>query len=282
MVEDSHPVTSAEVNGARVTGRSRFERIVIWIILAGFLVAATVEVAARISYGTTLSALRNRVESAGRRSEHPTFVELEGLISGWPRASKQQLPIGMRVEYRWWSIYQDLRIRLQGNAKDTVVALATGDEPLQAPLEPAQAESPQVVSDQPSASNQSVFRKAARNQVVARGLADPAGGGLAIDLHGTGMPGSIVKGRLLREIVRQSLLIAARDELGQPTRDRALGEPLPDEENAALPVLDVATTIDAEGNTQIAVTKQVTGGFEALVSTQLSAVEQRNRELDFC
>lgn len=39
--------------------------------------------------------------------------------------------------------------------------------------------------------------------------------------------------RLLREIVRQGVLIAARDELGMLTRDQTLGEPFPESESSA-------------------------------------------------
>lgn len=58
-----------------------------------------------------------------------------------------------------------------------------------------------------------------------------AASGVALDLQ----PDAIVrtsesKGHLARELVRQALLVAARDELGLPTRDAVLGEPLPGEE----------------------------------------------------
>src|SRR5207244_9534526 len=43
----------------------------------------------------------------------------------------------------------------------------------------------------------------------------------------------------LRELVRQALLIAARDELGLTTRDAALREPFPTVSAGELPRLDV-------------------------------------------
>ena len=41
------------------------------------------------------------------------------------------------------------------------------------------------------------------------------------------------RGLLLRELVRQALLVAAREELGLPTRDRTLREPFPETETGA-------------------------------------------------
>src|SRR5262249_61570361 len=81
---------------------------------------------------------------------------------------------------------------------------------------------------------------------IPRGLSASSAPAVALDIKGTGLsPDSVEQGYLARELVRQSILIAARDELGLPTRDRVLGDALPDEDEARLPVLNVSTSIDA-------------------------------------
>ena len=70
--------------------------------------------------------------------------------------------------------------------------------------------------------------------VVALGR--PVGGKNKADTKGT------IQGILERELVRQALLIAARDELGLPTRDQILEEssPAPAKDNASASPVEVA------------------------------------------
>lgn len=57
---------------------------------------------------------------------------------------------------------------------------------------------------------------------------------------------SAIKGHLARELIRQSFLIAARDELNLRTRDQALGEPLPDEAGSRNPPLNLTIRFTAD------------------------------------
>lgn len=103
---------------------------------------------------------------------------------------------------------------------------------------------------------------AEKRAAVERERRDLAGGdeavktasGVALALQTPPMAAeSVVKGHLVREIVRQGVLLAARDELGLPTRDRALGEPLSEEAEGTLPVLDVRTSIDGQGHVRVTI-----------------------------
>ena len=69
---------------------------------------------------------------------------------------------------------------------------------------------------------------------------------------------------LLREIVRQALLVSARDELGLPTRDRTLREPLP---AAASPVrfpLGVVVNVAPTGAARVTVVRRKGNRYEVL------------------
>ncbi|HEY2249650.1 MAG TPA: hypothetical protein VGH74_01270, partial [Planctomycetaceae bacterium] len=128
----------------------------------------------------------------------------------------------------------------------------------------APAAQPQAAQKQPAASALPTFRPAPKGVKLARGTAKSAAAGLAVDLHPADTFAIEFQGRLFRELARQAVLIAARDELGLPTRDKVLGEPLPDDEQATIPTVDVTTTIDDTRHGQIAVWKQLANGFEIM------------------
>ncbi len=66
--------------------------------------------------------------------------------------------------------------------------------------------------------------------------------GLMLTTHDS-PPGVIAyRGILMRELVRQSVLVAARDELSLPTRDQSLNEPFPREPGGRAPLGVVMTT----------------------------------------
>ena len=152
-------------------------------------------------------------------------------------------------------------------ARGFATGFAAGNEAVQVAAQVAQknqapAVQRQAGQNQPAASALPTFRPAPKGVKLARGTANPDAAGLAVDLHPADTFAIEFQGRLFRELARQAVLIAARDELGLPTRDKVLGEPLPDDEQAIIPAVDVTTTIDDKGRGQIALWKQLANGFE--------------------
>src|SRR5262249_14677039 len=156
-----------------------------------------------------------------------SFVEATKAVAGWPATREKSVGPDAQIEYRWPSFLWDLQIQLLRRADGAVVALTIGPDaspPPQFRRVPSPGPVPQLAENAPVH--------------IPRGLLAASAPAVALDLKGTGFaPHSVEQGYLVRELVRQSLLIAARDELGLPTRDRVLGDVLPDEDGATLPVL---------------------------------------------
>lgn len=87
---------------------------------------------------------------------------------------------------------------------------------------------------------------------------------LLLGTHDRHASRSAPDGILLRELVRQALLIAARDELGLATRDRALRETFPDKGSASFAPVEVISASKAASPVTIIVFRRQNGGIEEL------------------
>jgi len=79
----------------------------------------------------------------------------------------------------------------------------------------------------------------------------------------------VERGILLRELVRQAVLLAAREELGQATRDESLREPQSHEGEDGPPPLDIVVTPRQEGRVGITLFRFREGKTELLFNREL-------------
>ncbi len=134
-----------------------------------------------------------------------------------------------------------------------MVTVGSGVAPAKRPTEKPAA----PLNSQPQAN--AVGPLAVQRQL--RGMSAGAFAGVALAERGAGLPRhSAEQGWLLAEIVEQAVLIAARDELGLPTRDSGLGDLLSDDADATLPWLFVVTSIDGERRVEITVEQEFRDG----------------------
>jgi formylglycine-generating enzyme required for sulfatase activity/tetratricopeptide (TPR) repeat protein len=125
----------------------------------------------------------------------------------------------------------------------------------------------------------------------ARGLSGTPEGVFYLDLHDrTQFKNTLLEGSLFREIGRQALLIAARDELGLATRDRSLRETFPWAETPTEWPWSVVTSVTRDFVATITVFRRTGSGVERLWEQQfqldpeapyeslVTLMEQRSRE----
>jgi hypothetical protein len=251
------PETHREANGS-VTRIGRWiGRAFVWALLLALVGEITLEASSRISYHKSLDALQERLHSTWPKGERLSLADAAKVIAGWPAKSEKNAGPDAWVEYRWRSFLWDLCIQLHSGADGTVAALTIGTNAVPPPQLPAVPGTPQTA---PLPENMPVR--------LPRGLLANSAPVVALDLKGTGFaPQSAEQGYLARELIRQSLLIAARDELGLPTRDRVLGDALPDEDKARLPVINITTSIDAKRYMQVSMAAEFRDGTEGNIAT---------------
>jgi tetratricopeptide (TPR) repeat protein len=224
------------------------------LLLLALIGEITIEAMSRVAYSRSLTALQARIAADKAAGQRTTSVQADSLISGWPARSEREAAGVKTIEYHWPSFLWDLRIQLARNADGNVQDLTLGRNALAPPKGSGSALA-------------GAFPGPAPGERVLRGLSPRSTPLVALDLTHTGIAFvSAEHGHLLRELVRQALLIAARDELGLPTRDRLLGEPLPDDENATLPVLGISTSINKERLVEIVVSSECRDGYESELS----------------
>src|SRR5262245_30410982 len=216
-------------------------RAIVLALLTLLVGEIALETSSRISYHKSLDTLQERLRSAEQSRQILSFADAEKQIVGLPATSEKMIGLDVQREYRWRSFLWDLRIQMLRRADGALGALTTGPDASPPPWSHAMAggfASPQFRGEIPLR--------------IPRGLSARSGLTVAVDLKGTGFdPQSAEQGYLLRELVRQSLLIAARDELGLPTRDRVLGDAVPDDNEAMLPILNLTTSIDAQHQVRV-------------------------------
>lgn len=99
----------------------------------------------------------------------------------------------------------------------------------------------------------------------AVGLANVPHGVFYLDLHDrTQLLNTLLKGSLFRELSRQAVLLAAREELGLATRDRTLREAFPWSDQPDTWPLSVITSVSLEHVTLVSVIRHSPSGVEIL------------------
>ncbi len=193
------------------------------VLLGLLIVVLAIEVHAKFGYERSLAALRGKSAKvagepiAGEESEHEEWTlplaEAEKCLSGFPvkhRRFQLQTPI---VVLKWFSLFKTYVIQLRLDDEDIVVSLNTDDIDLS------------QFPDRPQRTDE--FLDAIGLDVPLHpGL--PSGEPPTVQLdyafQGEWGRGAGMVVNLTRELYRQALLIAARDELGLATRDKNLGE----------------------------------------------------------
>lgn len=212
------------------------------VLLVGLLV---LEVTSRRSYEASLGAISAAI---ARTEEQPeganalTQDELAGLCQGLVRQRELYRGKSTFVEFTWPSLFKTYSIRVELDADRDVLGLETGEfdladfsltppAPASRAKKTAQAEFPGLPDGHPPTVMLSLMLFRTRNQE-----------GMLPDL-------------IERELVRQAFLLAAREELGLPTRDAALGEIPPSRSEIRqfpfrIYVRKVAETVPAADNSQ--------------------------------
>lgn len=248
----------------------RLQQVVVWLLLIGLIVEIGLEASSRFSFQKSLTALLQKMQAERQAGRKLSSDEAVKLISGWPSTSERDVTGQKQTEFRWRSFVWDLRIQLRSDANGAVavVTIGSGGVPVLKSSEPLPTQKPVDSPVQVVSPVQAVERK-------IRGLSADAPAALALDENGDGFsPKSTERGRLVREIVRQALLITARDEFNLPTRDAVLGDILPDEENATLPQIVAVTSIDAERRVQIDIQRKYRDGTATSVTMHEFQVSQ--------
>lgn len=88
--------------------------------------------------------------------------------------------------------------------------------------------------------------------------------GLLLGVHDWYTRGGCASGSLLREIVRQSLLMTFRDEFGVQARDRCLRETLPEGAAAKAAAVEIFAAAEEPGSVRIALFRRPEGKFKEL------------------
>ena len=214
-------LASPSGKGPEVVRKLRSRKKWLGLVLALTIVLSTISVEffSNYAYRQTLAAFRSAVQGGWSLGED----EVQAMTAGWPTVSDYEEGKVRRREYRWPSLVQDLRIQFTSDEAHRIVGASFGRDRTAIPAATGTAEGPlkvEVVGPSPE-----VFGVAADRPAV-----------FAIEHRARLEPdGAAERGRLARELIRQALLISARDEFGLPTRDNVLGEVLPEDEHATLP-----------------------------------------------
>ncbi len=238
---------------------SRSERLKLaltWLLLVCLIMEIGWEASSRYCFHRSLSDLTAKLQSEAHAGQKLHGAEAVKLMSGWPSSSQQDTVDGRRTEYRWHSLVWDLRIHLQSDASGAIEIVRIGSG-----LGPA------VHSAEQALSRRRFRPPTDTDERPVRGMSATSPRAFALDVERDGLaPQSVERDRLISEVVRQSLTMVARDEGDFQTRDKALGDILPDDENATIPQINVVTSIDAQRWVLIQVERQHRDGAASLVA----------------
>ena len=198
---DERPIKPSPV----VRKRSPLERLFVWGGILLLLAVVLVEWRARAGYDATFSELQLKL----RDGKRVPIADLPGHIRGFAYQGEETNGRRRWVTLKWPSLFKRHMLRL-GVADQNQVYF----------VEPYDNDEP--VGKAPA--------NAVTRQNLPRGL--PAGYENVVALTATEIsPVQEMGGILLRELIRQGLLIAAQDELGLGTIDPSLGESIPAEDS---------------------------------------------------
>ena len=217
---------TSNTNQTPVKIRSMRERIFVWGGILLLLLVVLAEWTSRNSYDATLNDIEQAIRASdGRGVELATAQrQVRGVAFPGEETSHGQ----RKVTYRWPSLFKLYKLGLSVNAADMVSLVESLTPTDDAPVV---AQSPVVVVQLP---------------LPKQGLPEGAEQVVALTTNDLPplRPGET--GSLTRELIRQGLLIAARDELGLSTLDATLGEADPETKSPQTFPFEVHITVESD------------------------------------
>ncbi|QDU53068.1 tetratricopeptide repeat protein [Gimesia panareensis] len=231
---DAEPIQEAAPQETKKK-RSPVERAVVWGLIAVILLVALNEWGSRSGYDSTLAALQKRIALSDQGDDNEfSIAEAKALVKGFPYGEERLTKSGKELQYRWLSLFRTYAIQLSLANDGEILSLKTDVEPFGA--EQAK-KAPQIAAQQLSLPEKGLSEEYQDVVVLTTDQIDSQADGL--------------KGMLVREIVRQALLIGGRDGLGLQTRDGSLrGEVLLTDQPEQFP-LQMVTHINRDREVDI-------------------------------
>ena len=215
--------------------RSPWERIVVWGVILVLLAVVSVEWTSRRNFEATLASLEGVAKAKAAEGKPPTMTSAEARsrIKGFAFHGEGTKNQQRQLTFQWPSLFRLYKIGILFDASDNITFLETitPEEPTRSTPKPS---APPFVDHRP---------------LPKRGFSQEASQFVALNLKDQGrISPNEEAGSLTREIFRQSVLIAARDELGLSTFDSALGEFPPESETAVAFPFDLEVRIVSRDN----------------------------------
>ena len=221
----NEPKGSVAISSRPAKMRSRFERLVVWSGVLVLLILVFVEWTSRRNFGLTLDDLEGAVRkehSTGGVSLNDAGRYVHGFAFQGTATKNQQ----RQRTYRWPSLFIRYQLAITIDPQDKVTFVETFVPEVESAIGNF---TPVAVDPEP---------------LSKRGLPLSAPQVFALNTNELlGADGHLEAGSLTREIIRQGLLIAAREELGLSTADSSIGERLAETEFAQLFPFDLEVQI---------------------------------------
>lgn len=208
-------------------------------------------------YEQTVAQIQAQIAINRQSNGKVSFSTASELIRGWPRQIVRPGGDGRQIEFRWQSLLKTCKLTMTLGANDQVVGMNTevvrrlSRDPDFGPIQRTQIG---PVSQIP------------KPRLHGTTSAAPA---LLLDFslqkhewaagQDNGRERVLDPGLLQRELIRQSVLLTAREEFGLPTRDVVLGETLPLVENVDLAPVIVSSTLAPHGKLSMKIAKHGAG-----------------------
>lgn len=224
---ESVPEKNQAINNKK---RSPIELAIICGLICFILIAVLLEFNARYGYSKTLTELQNRInlDENGEGNEF-LLADAKELVKGFPSTQERSTNNGKQLQYRWFSMLRTLSIQLSVGIDGTILSLKTDVEPFTD--EEIQAPPSKLPIHQPN--------------LPKKGLSKEYENVVVLTTDKLASQAYEHKGMLSREIVRQALLISAREGLGLKTRDTSLRGEVRFVENPESFPLKLLTQIDS-------------------------------------
>ncbi|WP_373652852.1 tetratricopeptide repeat protein [Schlesneria sp. DSM 10557] len=228
---------SKKSTGAEKKKRAGWERVLVWGGILTLLVLVLIEGTSSKFYGETLKSFESRFRIPDGGRERPTvpLAEATGHIRGFPFKRELGTRPNRRIVYSWPSFFRTFKMVMNVNDKNEVVSVdshgSIDDLPVPASNAAAEIEAKFYLKGKRVKTGENVIE-----------LAPPESpdGNQFVSYYGS----------LARELVRQSVLMAARCEMGLRTRDSNFGEVLLFEAGEPRFPLQVSSKIDHRNQQQ--------------------------------
>lgn len=216
--------------------RSLLEKSLVWGGIVALLAVVGLEWSSKKHYEESLAALESAVQAYDSLGNRVVFLvdDAASHIHGFPsRKDEGEIP-RRKVIYKWPSLFKTYSVLLMVNDAQVVteVRSQTGaDDNFEKPL-------PGKASSQPSDQLASAPDPLRQRVKTGERVLD-----LVAQRNQVPTQAGIRYGSLVRELVRQAFLVAARDELGLSTRDSTFGEVVVVEEGTSRFPLQISSIL---------------------------------------